>query len=121
MELKRKKSVSVLVFAGLFVAASVLLIGCEKSEPGSTEPSTTEMSQEMAEHEHDAMMATDETMAQVASATEQTICPVMGNPIDKNIFIEYEGKKVYFCCSGCEKLFKENPEKYISKLPQFQK
>ena len=56
-----------------------------------------------------------------AVAVAQTTCPIMeGNPIDKNIFVEYKGKKVYFCCAGCPDVFKANPEKYISKLPQFQ-
>jgi len=54
-----------------------------------------------------------------AAATEQTTCPVMGGAIDKNIFVEYQGKKVYFCCSMCPAEFQKNPEKYISKLPQF--
>jgi YHS domain-containing protein len=51
--------------------------------------------------------------------TEQKTCPVMGGPINKNIFTEYKGKKVYFCCAGCEEKFKANPEQYIAKLPQF--
>jgi Cu(I)/Ag(I) efflux system membrane fusion protein len=49
----------------------------------------------------------------------QTICPIMGGPIKKDVFIEYKGKKVYFCCPGCESQFQENPEKYLDKLPQF--
>ncbi|MBN2129962.1 MAG: YHS domain-containing protein, partial [Sedimentisphaerales bacterium] len=54
-------------------------------------------------------------------AGEQTTCPVMdGNPIDKNIYVEYKGKKVYFCCKACVEKFKADPEKYVSKLPQFQ-
>ncbi|AQT69482.1 Cation efflux system protein CusB precursor [Anaerohalosphaera lusitana] len=53
------------------------------------------------------------------SATEQTICPVMGGKINKDIFVEYKGKKVYFCCAGCPEEFQKNPEKYIDKLPQF--
>ena len=44
----------------------------------------------------------------------QTTCPVLGNPIDKNIFIEYQGKKVYFCCKGCPDVFKADPAKYIA-------
>ena len=33
----------------------------------------------------------------------QTTCPVMvGNPIDKNVFVMYQGKKVYFCCPECK-------------------
>ncbi len=50
---------------------------------------------------------------------EQTLCPVMGNPINKDIFVEYKGRKVYFCCDGCDDMFLENPEKYLDKLPQF--
>ena len=49
----------------------------------------------------------------------QTLCPVMGNPIDKEIFIEYQGRKIYFCCPGCDDMFLANPEKYLDKLPQF--
>lgn len=51
---------------------------------------------------------------------EQTHCPVMGGPINREVFIEYKGKKVYFCCGGCDDVFLKDPEKYISKLPQFQ-
>ena len=117
MELKSKKWLSIPIIAGLFLAASIMLIGCEESEPETTEPAAMEMSNAMAENE--AVMA--EVATQVVSATEQTLCPVMDAPINKDLFVEYQGKKVYFCCGGCEKLFKENPEKYLAKLPQFQK
>lgn len=50
---------------------------------------------------------------------EQTTCPVMGGPIDPNVYTEYKGKRVYFCCKGCDKKFLENPEQYVDKLPQF--
>ncbi len=49
----------------------------------------------------------------------QTTCPVMGGPIDPNVYTEYKGKRVYFCCKGCDKKFMENPEQYLDKLPQF--
>ncbi|MHC4536152.1 MAG: YHS domain-containing protein [Planctomycetota bacterium] len=51
---------------------------------------------------------------------QQTVCPVMGGKINKSVFATYKGKKVYFCCAGCETPFLKNPEKYLSKLPQFQ-
>jgi len=57
----------------------------------------------------------------VSATVEQTICPVMGGLVDKNVFAEYRGKKVYFCCPECKGQFEKNPEKYISKLPQFAK
>lgn len=50
---------------------------------------------------------------------EQTICPVMGGAINKDLFVEYQGKKVYFCCGQCKGEFEKDPEKYIAKLPQF--
>ncbi|MDH4202197.1 MAG: efflux RND transporter periplasmic adaptor subunit [Phycisphaerae bacterium] len=54
-----------------------------------------------------------------AGPGEQTHCPVMGGKINRDVFVEYEGKKVYFCCPGCEDTFLKEPEKYLSKLPQF--
>ena len=56
----------------------------------------------------------------IEAALVQTTCPVMGGAIDKAIFTEYQGKKVYFCCRGCDQKFLEDPEKYLAKLPQFQ-
>lgn len=50
---------------------------------------------------------------------EQTLCPVMGTPVNKDIFVEYKGKKVYFCCPGCDADFLADPEKYLPTLPQF--
>jgi YHS domain-containing protein len=52
-------------------------------------------------------------------SAEQTVCPVMGGTVNKEIFVEYKGKKVYFCCPSCVGEFQKDPEKYISKLPQF--
>jgi len=56
---------------------------------------------------------------EAADGTEQTICPVMGGRIDKTVFTEYEGTKVYFCCPGCIAEFHKDPRKYLDKLPQF--
>ncbi len=118
MKLISKKSSAVLLMSGILLVTLVLINSCEKSEPGMSESTATEMGQEMAEHE--AMTTADVTMSEVAAAMEQTTCPVMEGAINKDIFVEYQGKKVYFCCAGCEKIFKEDPEKYIAKLPQFQ-
>jgi YHS domain-containing protein len=54
-----------------------------------------------------------------SAGTEQKVCPIMGGGINKAVFTKYKGKKVYFCCAGCETPFLKNPEKYLSKLPQF--
>jgi YHS domain-containing protein len=69
-----------------------------------------------------AQPATQEEM--ISKSTEaivQTTCPVMGGAINKDISTEYKGKKVYFCCPDCKAKFEQDPEKYVSKLPQFSK
>ena len=79
-----------------FLAGIFLFTGCKKkSEP-----------------------APAETKAIVPQTIEQKICPVMEGPINKEIYTEYKGKKVYFCCPGCKEKFEKEPGKYISKLPQ---
>jgi YHS domain-containing protein len=53
----------------------------------------------------------------VATAGQpQTACPVMGSPINKNVFVDHDGKRIYFCCPGCDGTFKKDPAKYMAKL-----
>lgn len=47
------------------------------------------------------------------------INPVCGIPVQKSTakhILEYQGKKVYFCCDGCKVSFEKEPEKYAMKL-----
>jgi len=46
----------------------------------------------------------------------QTLCPIMGGAIDKTAYVDYEGKRVYFCCTGCKSTFLKDPEKYVQKM-----
>ena len=55
---------------------------------------------------------------EIAVAAGQTTCPIMNLAIKKDVYTEYKGKKVYFCCPGCKPDFEKEPEKYITKLPQ---
>jgi YHS domain-containing protein len=34
------------------------------------------------------------------------VCPVSGEPIDKTKSVEFEGRKVYFCCDHCVDKYK---------------
>lgn len=47
----------------------------------------------------------------------QKECPVSGEDLDKKNFVDYKGRRVYFCCNKCPAKFKANPEKYLAKLP----
>lgn len=51
---------------------------------------------------------------------DNSICPVLQDePVDREIFTDYSGKRVYFCCQRCLTKFLSNPDKYLKKLPQF--
>jgi YHS domain-containing protein len=44
---------------------------------------------------------------------EEINCPVMGEPIVKDVFVMHNGTKYYLCCKSCLKKFENDPEKYI--------
>lgn len=46
----------------------------------------------------------------------QTTCPVVGGKINKELYVDYKGQRVYFCCPDCVEPFKKDPEKYLQKL-----
>ncbi|MDH4202198.1 MAG: YHS domain-containing protein [Phycisphaerae bacterium] len=123
-----KKITVILTVMLLSVGLTVALTGCKKKSAPPTEPSSSEMDT-MAEQAEDTADTMSEDIMETAGAAieqakaiaaEQTVCPVMGGKINKDVFVEYQGKKVYFCCPGCEDTFLKEPGKYISKLPQFQ-
>jgi YHS domain-containing protein len=45
-------------------------------------------------------------------------CPVMGSNISQEVFVDYRGGKVYFCCPGCIPKFQENTAKFQAKANQ---
>ncbi|MBF0300130.1 MAG: YHS domain-containing protein [Oligoflexia bacterium] len=53
---------------------------------------------------------------EAAPSKMQTKCPVLEGTIDKKLFVDYKGKRIYFCCAGCEKDFNKDPEKYLKKM-----
>jgi len=47
------------------------------------------------------------------------VCPIMGKTVDVELStVEYQGKLIAFCCSGCETKFAANPEKYMKNLSE---
>jgi len=102
--MESKKVKTMLLLFALLVVGLIVVNGCKKSEPAAPEPTPP-----AAEPEEKAAAVT----------IEQTTCPVMAGPINKDIFTEYKGKKVYFCCADCKANFEADPEKYVANLPQF--
>ena len=114
MNVRIMKIGMMLLVTGILLVGLIMVNGCKKEEPTAT---GTSAEQGHEGHGHASM--TDEPVEAVAAAIEQTKCPVMDSPINKALFVEYKGKKVYFCCPGCEDKFNAEPEKYVAKLPQF--
>jgi len=54
----------------------------------------------------------------MSKASTQTQCPVMEGTVNKNIYADYKGKRIYFCCPPCLREFNKNPEKYMKKLEE---
>lgn len=52
----------------------------------------------------------------VQAVKKQTICPIEGGEVRTNLFADFGGKRVYFCCASCPAEFKKNPAKYIAKM-----
>ena len=117
--LEKKRFIAAGIVVVVVAFGVVSLNGCKKSEPEPTEPAAVTVEKAFA----DAGIEIDEETKAVLNAAkpkvEQTVCPIMGNKINKEIFTEHSGQKVYFCCAMCIDKFKAAPEKYLSKLPQF--
>ncbi|MFH1707211.1 MAG: heavy metal-binding domain-containing protein [Planctomycetota bacterium] len=51
-----------------------------------------------------------------AVPAEQTMCPVMSGAINKSIFVDHNGRRIYFCCGGCPEVFAKDPARYLKVL-----
>jgi len=72
-------------------------------------------SKHIPEHEPQAAFA-ETTPAGDKFAEDYYINPVCQVPVSKKNpkhIVEYQGKKVYFCCDGCKVSFENDPGKYI--------
>ena len=96
------KTALYLVMAGaLALAAGLLASGCK--EPSSQAPAAGAVKSENPSE---------------AAAIAQKLCPVEGDPIDPKVYVDYQGRRVYFCCEMCPGTFKKDPEKYLKKLDE---
>ncbi len=72
-----------------------------------------------------ALMATGVSVAKDAapdaktteqSDKRQTVCPITGEGINTNLFVDVLGKRIFVCCKGCISPIKKDPAKYISQM-----
>jgi hypothetical protein len=66
------------------------------------------------------VMAQDTNKVEVKKAPEvkaQTMCPVLeGNKVDKSLYVDFDGKRIYVCCKACVADVTKEPAKYVKKL-----
>lgn len=47
----------------------------------------------------------------------QKTCPVSGEALeDKDVFTDFEGRRIYLCCKKCQKKFAENPQEFLKAM-----
>lgn len=56
--------------------------------------------------------------AEPAAAGPQTTCPVMGRKIDRKLFVDHGGKRIYVCCEDCIAKVRQDPAKYARQLEE---
>lgn len=87
------------------------LVGCDSRDKPATSPNQI---QDTTAQPQTGQLPAAQTDAD--NLTAQTLCPVMGGKINQDIFVDYNGKRIYFCCPGCQDTFKENPQEYLQKM-----
>ena len=50
------------------------------------------------------------------ATTAQSTCAVMGGRVNKALYVDYGGKRIYACCPGCLPELRKDPAKYVKKL-----
>lgn len=109
----RHSSVLALVLGFVLAAGSAVMADGEKPACAADKPACAADKAACAADKGGCPMA-----GAKAEAKAQTACPIMGGPINKAIYADYEGKRVYFCCQGCVKQFQKDPAAVLKKLAE---
>lgn len=48
----------------------------------------------------------------------QSVCPVMGGAINRELYVDHEGKRIYVCCPPCINRVRADPAAAIAKLTE---
>lgn len=60
------------------------------------------------------------TVALAEEYVSQTECPITGKNVNKELYVDADGKRVYACCEGCIIKVGANPGDYIEQLEKQQ-
>ena len=56
------------------------------------------------------------TMERPLAGKTQVACPVQHGKINTDLYVDYKGQRIYFCCKECIPIFKKNPEAYLERM-----
>lgn len=51
-------------------------------------------------------------------ATEGCDGDYCSKKVKRDVSVEHDGRKVYFCCKGCVKAFEKNPKTFLAKVKE---
>ena len=109
------RSLSLASLVGLLA----LVAGCGGSNPEPAAPQAEATPPATAETAPAAASNAPMKAPGEATVGDRSTCPVSGEEFVVEATspkTEYKGKTYYFCCSGCDKKFKADPEKFLSKM-----
>jgi YHS domain-containing protein len=57
------------------------------------------------------------TKTNLGKSGSQVHCPITGEKLkNKDVFVDYQGQRIYFCCAACIDAFLKNPEAAFGKI-----
>ncbi len=91
--------------------AGVTQISCSTSDKGAEKKAE-------AKTETKTKMEVEISNTQPPAELYQTTDALSGKTINRNIYEDYEGKRVYFCCRNSKKTFLDDPSIYLDKFKE---
>jgi hypothetical protein len=54
--------------------------------------------------------------AAAAAPAPQRTCPIMGGEVNKDVYYDYQGCRIYACCPACLEKIKADPQAAVAKI-----
>ncbi len=94
--------------------AGVTQISCSSSDKGAEKKAEAETSNKGAEKKAEV----ETSDPQPAVKLYQTRDALSGKLVNRDIYADYEGKRIYFCCRNSMGKFLEDPSIYLDKFTE---
>ncbi|MBD3317275.1 MAG: hypothetical protein GF344_15925 [Chitinivibrionales bacterium] len=101
-------------------AATVAMVafGCQKNSSERNEIGDKGSEAHAHHDEHAGHNHGDHAGHDHGELAVQTTCPVMGGEVNKELYVEKDGKRIYVCCEPCKEKVAADFAKYEEKLKE---